>query len=130
MRAVDNRGLQVQLAGDPQLIEQNLLQLRPHAGFGPVPQPPSAGHPGAAELRGGNLTPGPAGNEDVDDTGQSGAVIPRQPPWWRKRRGGRCGSNGCTRCHSPSGTSSATFSSTTSSAMFTKLGRVQPTRNS
>ena len=105
------------------------MKLRPDAGFGLAPQPTPAGAAGAAELLGRDLSPGAAGDQNMDDAGQRRAIVTRQPSGWRNRRGGRGGSSGYTRYHNPSRTSSETRSSTTSSVMPSGLRRPQPVRN-
>ena len=80
MRAVDHCGLQLQLAGGAQLIEQHLMQLRPDPGLRPVSQASPAGDAGAVELLSGHLSPGAAGDQDMDDAGRRGTLITRQPP--------------------------------------------------
>lgn len=47
VRAVRHGDLQVQPIQGTQLVEQQLVDLGEHAGFGPVPQSAPAGHPGA-----------------------------------------------------------------------------------
>jgi hypothetical protein len=75
--AVDGAAVQVQRAGRAQLGEQQLVQGRPDAGLGPVPQPTPAGHSGAAEKAGGQLVPGDPGLEHEHDAGQRGPVTDR-----------------------------------------------------
>ena len=45
VRAIDGAAVQSQLAEDAQLGKEQLVQGRPNAGLGPVPQPAPAGHP-------------------------------------------------------------------------------------
>ncbi len=75
--AVDGAAIQVQRAGRAQLGQEQLVQGRPDAGLGPVPQPPPAGHSGAADQGRRQLVPGDPGLEDEHDAGQRRPVIDR-----------------------------------------------------
>jgi hypothetical protein len=69
-----------------------MVELLPHAGALPVPQPPPTGDgAAAAELAGGEQPPGDAGVELVDDPGQRGAIVDAGSAavaawWWRQER--------------------------------------------
>lgn len=80
MRAVDGRVVHVKQARAPQLGQQHLVQLRPDAGLGPVPQTPPGRHTTAADLLSGNIPPAHALAQHVDDAPQRSPVIRRQPP--------------------------------------------------
>jgi hypothetical protein len=79
MRGVHRAPIQVEQAGGAQLGQQQGVQGRPHAGLGPIPHPPRAGHPGAADNLGGQLVPADAGLEHEHDPGQRHPIIYRQP---------------------------------------------------
>ena len=105
MRAVDRAAVQVQLAEGAQLGQQQLVQGR---------QTPAAVQ---SRSRRQQVTP----EQPSRDVGSWFQVIPVLStntipastarsshglrPGYSRRRGGRSGSRGCTRSHSPSGTS-------------------------
>jgi hypothetical protein len=75
--AIHRAPVQLQLAERAQLGQRLLVQGRPDAGRGPIPQPPPAGHPRAADQGAGQLVPGDPGLEHEHDPGQRGPVIDR-----------------------------------------------------
>ena len=94
MRPVDRAAVQVQLAEGAQFGQQQLVQGRPDACLGSVPQPPPAGDAGAAHQAGGQLVPVDPGLEHEDDAGQRGTVtdrpttriaMPARSWWWQQR---------------------------------------------
>ena len=80
MRGVHRAPVQVQLVGGTQLGQQQLVQRRPHSGFGPVPHPPPAGHPRDAERGGRELAPADPVAQHVHDPAQRGPVVDRPAP--------------------------------------------------
>jgi hypothetical protein len=68
---VDGAAVQVEPADGPELDEQHLVQGGPDPGLDPVPYPPPAGHPGAAQQIAGQLVPGDAGLEHEHDATQA-----------------------------------------------------------
>lgn len=79
MRVVDRAVVHVQQVGTSQLDEQGLVQPEPYPGLGPVPEPPPAGDPGAADLFGRDVRPGHALAQDIDDPGECCTVVHRLP---------------------------------------------------
>jgi hypothetical protein len=83
-----------------QLGQEQFVQLLPHTGLVPVPQPPPAGHPRTeAQLLRQEL-PGNAGVEHEQDAGQNLPVV--QTP--AARMIGTTSNNGWIRAHNSSGT--------------------------
>lgn len=72
--------VQVQCAGGAQLVQQQLMKLRPDPGLGPVPHTPPADHSRDVEQILRQLVPADPGLEHEHDPGQRSPVIGRSAP--------------------------------------------------
>ena len=109
--AVERPPAPVDQAGAAESVEKQVVERPPNFGSLPVPEPPPAGHAGAAAHLLRQHLPRDAALEDEEDAGQRCAVLDRRAAALRARRTGReqgaeegpegVGNERC--CHAPTG---------------------------
>lgn len=107
VRAIDGRVVHLQQALLTQFRQQDLVQPRPDARFGPVPQTPPGLHPTAPDLFCGNVPPAHALAQHVNDARNAARSSTGRRPGYRRRLAGRTGNSGAMRSQRSSGTRSA-----------------------